>query len=263
MASDDGYGRSHGRLFGKKALVYGGGTGLGFACARAMMSEGATAFVSGRREGKLKEAVNRLSPLGPVSYKTGDATVPDNVAAVTDAAVNFLGGLDTLVISSGTAIVASVFTTKPEQFKHVIDTNMLPAFLATHFAAEHLIAAGRASVIVIASIYGEVGIDNRVAYCASKHGVVGMVRAMALDFATRGVTVNAISPGFVETELALEVISQESDPTEALARRRLMHPIPRAGRPEEIGTAAVYLASDEAAWVTGHNLLIDGGYTAR
>jgi NAD(P)-dependent dehydrogenase (short-subunit alcohol dehydrogenase family) len=112
-------------------------------------------------------------------------------------------------------------------------------------------------------MYGLVGQKERIAYCTSKAAVIGMVRAMALDFADKGVRVNALCPGYVETELALQVVQQEADPEEALRRKRLMHAIPRAGRLEEVASAAVYFAADDAAFTTGQALAMDGGYTIR
>jgi NAD(P)-dependent dehydrogenase (short-subunit alcohol dehydrogenase family) len=127
------------------------------------------------------------------------------------------------------------------------------------YAARHLLRAGNGSVIAIASMYGLVGQYERVAYCAAKHGAIGMVRAMALDFADKGVRVNAIAPGFIETELSRQIAGQEPDPEAAMRPRRAMHAIPRAGQPEEIGEAATYVASDAASFTTGRCLTLDGG----
>jgi NAD(P)-dependent dehydrogenase (short-subunit alcohol dehydrogenase family) len=125
------------------------------------------------------------------------------------------------------------------------------------------LAAGAGSVIAISSTYGLVGHRERVAYCGAKAGVNGMVKAMALDFADKGIRVNAICPGFVETPLSVEVANLEPDPEAALRAKRLMHAIPRAGRLEEMGEFAVYLASDLSAFMTGQAVAIDGGYSAR
>jgi NAD(P)-dependent dehydrogenase (short-subunit alcohol dehydrogenase family) len=252
-----------GRLVGKRALVYGGGTGIGFACAQAMLREGAAVFISSRREAVLRKAVAQLSPDGRAGYATGDATVATDVERVTEAAAGFLVGLDTLVVSSGAGGRTPAAQTNPDEFQRIIDGNLRPLFLAVRYAAQHLLASGTASVIVIGSMYGLVGQRERVAYCGAKAGVMGMVRAMALDFADQGIRVNTICPGFIETELALGILGQEHDPATALRIRRAMHPIPRGGQPEEIGEAAVYLASDAAAFMTGQALVLDGGYTIR
>lgn len=252
-----------GRLAGKKALVYGGGTGIGLACAEAMMREGAAVFISGRRESVLRDAVLGLRALGNAGFAAGDATIAANVRRVTEAAVHFMGGLDTILVSAGAGGRTPIFDTPVEEFQRIIDHSLLPAFLAMRLGAPHLLAAGDASVIVISSMYGLVGAKERAGYCAGKHGVIGLVKSAALDFADKGVRVNAICPGFVETPLAHEVVKLEPNPEAVLEAKRRMHPIPRAGRLEEMGDLAVYLASDAAAFVTGQAIAIDGGYSAR
>jgi NAD(P)-dependent dehydrogenase (short-subunit alcohol dehydrogenase family) len=252
-----------GRLNGKKALVYGGGTGIGLACAEAMVGEGAAVFLSGRREAVLREAAKGLGMLGRAGFAAGDATIEADVRRVTSAAAEFMSGIDTIVVSAGAGGRTPIFDTPVEGFRRIVDHSVLPAFLAMRFAADRLLAAGKASVIVISSIYGLVGQKERAGYCAGKAGVIGLVRSAALDFADKGVRVNAICPGFVETPLAIEVANLEADPQAALEAKRRMHAIPRGGKLEEMGELAVYLASDLAAFVTGQAIAIDGGYTTR
>ncbi|WP_162913990.1 SDR family NAD(P)-dependent oxidoreductase [Taklimakanibacter lacteus] len=252
-----------GRLMGKRALIYGGGTGIGFAIAEAMAREGANLFLSGRRANILDEAAARLSKIGRASTASGDATRPEDVVRVTAAADTFLTGIDTLVVSAGAGGRTSIFDADPQEFQRIMDHTLRPAFLAVRYAAPQLLAAKTASVIIISSTYGLVGHAERVAYCGAKAGVIGMVKAMALDFATHGIRVNAICPGYVETPLAIEVAQAEKDPEAALAAKRLMHAIPRAGKLEEMGELAVYLASDLSAFMTGQAIAIDGGYSSR
>ncbi len=252
-----------GRLAGKKALIYGGGTGIGLACAEAMAREGAAIFISGRREAVLRDAVQELKRHGKADFAAGDATVAADVQRVTDAAVRFMGGIDTILVSAGAGGRTPIFDTPVEEFRRIIDHSLLPAFLAMRLGASHLLAAGAASVTVISSMYGLVGAKERAGYCAGKHGVIGLVKSAALDFADKGVRVNAMCPGFVETPLAHEVVKLEPNPEAVLEAKRRMHPIPRAGRLEEMGELAVYLASDAAAFVTGQAIAIDGGYSTR
>lgn len=251
------------RLEGKKALIYGGGTGIGFAIAQAMAREGAGIFLSGRRKAVLEDAVAQLARIGKAGSEAGDATHVEDVQRVTDKARDFLGGLDTLVVSAGAGGRTSIFDAEPEEFQRIMDHTLRPAFLSVRYAAPHLLAAGKASVIIISSTYGLVGHAERVAYCGAKAGVIGMVKAMALDFAPHNVRVNAMCPGYVETPLSIEVAQAEPDPQAALAAKRLMHPIPRAGRLDEMGELAVYLASDPSAFMTGQAIAIDGGYSSR
>jgi NAD(P)-dependent dehydrogenase (short-subunit alcohol dehydrogenase family) len=252
-----------GRLTGKKALILGGGTGIGRGCAEAMAAEGAAVFISGRRVEKLQEAAAAMAAAGTAAagHAPGDETSDSDMKRVVAAAVQAMGGLDTLVASSGVSAVGSVLTTSLEDFQRVVDTNLLPLFLGARHAAPHIIAAGGGSIIVIASVTGVVGMRERLAYSTSKAGVIGMVRAMALDLADKKVRVNAISPSLVLTELAREIMSRETDPEAVLARRRAQHPIGRLGEPEDIAEMAVYLASDRAGWTTGQNMVIDGGLT--
>jgi NAD(P)-dependent dehydrogenase (short-subunit alcohol dehydrogenase family) len=251
------------RLKGKRALIYGGGTGIGFGCAEAMAREGAHVFLSGRREAKLREAAEMLGAIGPVGHAPGDASLEADVARVTAAAVEAMGGLDCIVISAGNTRIASIFDETLDGFREIIDANMVSTFLASRAAVPHLQAAGGGAIIAISSVLGLVGLRQRVAYCASKAGILGMVRAMALDLASHGIRVNAICPGNVETELVREIVGREPDPEAVMAARRRASPIQRSGETREIAAAAVYFASDDAAWTTGQYLTVDGGFTIR
>jgi meso-butanediol dehydrogenase/(S,S)-butanediol dehydrogenase/diacetyl reductase len=248
-----------GQLDGRRALIWGGGSGIGFGCAVALRDAGARVAIASRDPARLAAAAARL---GDCPWESADATVEADVVRATGSVVTALGGLDTLVVSSGGGGPTPVGATTLEEVRRILEVNLLPVFLAVEVALPHLLAGGGA-VIAISSIYGLVGQRERLAYCAAKSGVIGMVRAMALDLAERRVRVNALCPGFVETKLARAIAAKEPDPEAALAARRGMHPIPRAGTPAEIGAAAVWLASDAGAWVTGQAIPIDGGYTAR
>jgi meso-butanediol dehydrogenase/(S,S)-butanediol dehydrogenase/diacetyl reductase len=249
-----------GRMAGRRALVWGGGTGLGLACAEAFAREGAKVFLSGRRIEPLRAACERLGR-DRAGFEPGDITSEADVDRVTAAARSFLGGIDTLLLSSGVSSKGSIFEAKAADVRHVLETNVTSVFLATHAAANDLVASGDGSVIAIASVTGVAGMRERVAYCASKAAVIGMVRAMALDFGDKGVRVNAISPSLIMTDLARAMIGREKDPEAVLAARRAQHPLGKLGEPDDIGEAAVYLASRESKWVTGQNFVIDGGMT--
>src|SRR5690606_37932376 len=149
------------RLKGKKAMILGGGTGLGKACAEAMVDEGAAVFISGRRVEKLAQVVDALAGRGRIAYAGGDATDEAQVRRVIDAAVAFMGGLDTLVVSSGVSAIGTALNTTIEDFRRVIDTNLLPLFLGAKHAAPHMSAAGGGSIIAIASVTGVAGMRER------------------------------------------------------------------------------------------------------
>jgi NAD(P)-dependent dehydrogenase (short-subunit alcohol dehydrogenase family) len=246
---------------GRKVLVIGGGSGIGLASARALQGAGASLFLSGRRPDPLRRAADELGQRGKVGWHAGDAVQPSEVERVVDQAVAFLGGLDTLVVSAGVSDVASVQDIRPERFDAVIAGNLNPVYLGAHHAAPHLIASGAGSVIAISSVYGVVGQRERVAYSTAKAGIIGMVRSMALDFAPYNVRVNAISPGVIETELFFATLQKEADPDAMLQRRRAMHPIGRTGKPEEVAAVVVLLASAGGGFITGQNIVVDGGLT--
>jgi NAD(P)-dependent dehydrogenase (short-subunit alcohol dehydrogenase family) len=212
----------------------------------------------------LDDSVRKLNESGiKAGFAAGDATKVEDVQRVTAAAVRFLGGLDTLVVSAGAGGRTAIFDADPEEFQRIMDNTLRPAFLAVRYAVDNLLQAGQASVILISSAFGLTGVKERLAYCGAKAGVIGMAKAMAMDLADRGVRVNAICPGFVETELTASVAAKEPDPQAWLQSRRAMHPMPRSGTLPEMGALAVYLASDLAGFVTGQAVAIDGGFTAR
>lgn len=160
-----------GRLEGKRALVYGGGTGIGFAIAKAMHAEGAAIFLSSRREAVLKDAAATFDKTPLVGYAAGDASVPADVERVTEQAVRFFGGLDTIVISAGAGGRTPILDAPPEEFQRIVTNTLMPAFLAPRYGARHLIEAGQGSIIIVSSMYGLVGQVERVAYCGAKHGI--------------------------------------------------------------------------------------------
>lgn len=247
------------RLHGKRVLVIGGATGLGLACAEAALAEGAAIYLSGRREDRLREAARSLG--SPDAFAAGDATDPDDTRRIVARAAEVMGGLDTVVVSAGMSGITHVAEADVGQVRAILDTNLLPLFLVTQAALPHMRDAGNGSVIAIASTSGVTGMAERLAYCASKAGIIGMVKSIALDLAAEGIRVNAISPSLVLTDLARDVIGRASDPEETLRRRTAQHPMGRLGRPEEVAAMAVHLASDESSWTTGQNFILDGGFT--
>jgi NAD(P)-dependent dehydrogenase (short-subunit alcohol dehydrogenase family) len=246
---------------GRRSLIIGGGTGIGLACARALSAEDGRVFLSGRREAPLAEAA-AFAP-ARIAYATGDATDEQDMQRVVARALEFLHELDTVVVCAGMSGVTGVQDSSLAEFSRIVNGNLFPVFLAARYTAQHLISSGRGSLIAISSIYGLVGSRRRAAYSAGKAGINGMIRSIALDLADKGVRVNAICPGFIETQFSLDMVSREADPVAVLAQRRAMHPIPRAGTSEEVAAMAVFLASDGAAWITGQTYAVDGGYTAR
>lgn len=244
-----------------KALIVGGATGLGYAAAEALAAAGAAIFLTGRRAVALANADGRLGP-NCAGVMAGDATDPEAVARVVAAAADEMGGIDCLVISAGATAIGSVLDTTLDELRVVLDANLLPLFLFAQRVAPLMPEAG-GSITVIASIAGSAPHADRIAYCASKSGVIGMARQMALDLAPRRIRVNAVSPSLVLTELTCNVIANEADPEAVLAARRARHPIGRLGAAEEVGAAIAWLASDRGGWITGQDIRLDGGLSLR
>jgi NAD(P)-dependent dehydrogenase (short-subunit alcohol dehydrogenase family) len=211
----------------------------------------------------VREAADKLKAIGKAGFAAGDATVTEDVQRVTAAAVDFMGGLDTIVVSAGAAGRTPIFDTPVEEYKRIVDHSLMPPFLAMRFGAEHLLKAGSGSVIIVSSMFGLTGQKERVGYCSGKWGVIGLAKAAAMDFADKGVRVNAICPGFIETPLSIETAKLEPNWEEIIAFKRKMHPIPRPGKLEEVGELAVYLANDLSAFMTGQAIAIDGGFSTR
>jgi NAD(P)-dependent dehydrogenase (short-subunit alcohol dehydrogenase family) len=251
------------RLEGKKAVVVGGASGIGKAIVEAYLKEGASVFVCGRRKERIEEVRRQFESLGKISGTAADMADAGGAEPAMQQAVEWLGGLTTIVSAAGWVTPGSALDTRPEDFEKILSINVCGCFYPARFGGQHLALQNHGSIIFIGSMSGLVGIRERVGYCASKGAVVNMTRAMALDLAPFNVRVNCINPGFVETELSLSVIRQKPNPEQQLKQRHLQHPIGRGGAPEEVAHAAVYLASDESSWMTGSQLNLDGGYTAQ
>lgn len=241
-----------GRLSGKTALVTGAARGIGAAIADRFAAEGAR--------------VARLD-LNPISDQTVDlalcADVGDEDAvakAVADTCQAF-GGLDILVnnAASGNSLTPAADLTLAE-WQRSIDVNLTGTFLLSRAAIRVMRDGQGGAIINVASQLGSVAVRNRAAYCASKGGVLQLTRAMALDHASDGIRVNSLSPGAVMTERLTTLFGSEEAVNAALVDR---HPIGRIGLPTDIGGAAVFLASDDAGFMTGPDLVVDGGYLAQ
>jgi NAD(P)-dependent dehydrogenase (short-subunit alcohol dehydrogenase family) len=250
------------RLKGKVAIVTGAGTGLGRGIAMTFAREGAGVVVNGRRPGPIEATAKAITGAGGrAGAVAGDVTASTDVQRLIRATVDSFGRLDVLVNNAGVlASRTNAVDCTEEDWRRTIEGNLTSVFLCSKYALPELIKS-RGNIINIASLAGLKGTADRAAYGASKGGVVILTRGMALDYARHGVRVNAICPAFVETEinrvfLAALRLSGEYD---ALLKR---HPLGFLGEPEDVAYAAVYLASDEARWVTGVALPVDGGMGA-
>jgi gluconate 5-dehydrogenase len=246
------------RLDGKVALITGSTRGLGFAMAEAMVSAGAHVVINGRSEDSVTATAAELDLDGrSASGIVFDVADIDAAIAAVDTVVERHGAIDILVNNAGINHRAPIADFGDDDWRRVLGVNLDGPFVLSRAAARHMTAAGRGRILMTASIMGTVARPTIPAYVTSKAGLVGMTKALAVELAPHGITVNGIGPGYVATEMNTALVN-DRDFNEMVVSRT---PVGRWGRPEEIAAAAVFLASDEASYITGQTLLVDGGMT--
>jgi NAD(P)-dependent dehydrogenase (short-subunit alcohol dehydrogenase family) len=248
------------RLTGRVALVTGAASGIGAATARRLASEGAAVLVTDVQDEAGAAVAGEISQAGGRSaYRHLDVTSPEEWAAAVAAAVAEFGGLDILVNNAGVADGGSIEDATLESWNRTIAIDQTGVFLGMKSAAAALAESGHGSVINISSIYGTIGgFGTSPAYHAAKGAVRTLTKNVALHWAPRGVRVNSVHPGFVDTPILGGAKGTAAE--QAIVERT---PLGRLGQPAEIAAGVAYLASDDASFVTGLELYIDGGYIAR
>ena len=247
-------------LTNRTALVTGAGSGIGASIASTFAAAGARVFVTDRTEAAAR-ATAAAMPHGAVAMAL-DVTDERQCAAAADQVVADGRGLDVLVNCAGIGHVGTIMETDGDDLDRLYAVNVRGVFNVSKALVPSMLQRRSGSVINIASVGGIVGIRDRLAYCTSKFAVVGLTKSMALDHALAGVRVNCICPGRVETPFVAKRLAEYPDPEQARREMTSSQAVGRMGRPDEIAAAALYLASDESAFITGSALMIDGGWSA-
>ncbi|MDS0284583.1 SDR family oxidoreductase [Haloarcula onubensis] len=249
------------RLADETALVTGASSGIGRAIAMRFAREGADVVVADVREepregGKLTHERVEAETDQRATFVETDVSVVDDIAEAVATATETFGGLDVMVNNAGVFRANQpIESVEPEDYDWLMDINLRGVYFGSKLAAEAMRGNG-GSVVNLSSIAGLVGYPGASAYCASKGGITNLTRALALELGPEGVRVNAINPGVIETAMTTEDTHVAGEMDEQI-------PLRRDGQPEDVADAALFLASDESAYVTGHNLVVDGGYTAQ
>jgi 3-oxoacyl-[acyl-carrier protein] reductase len=245
-----------GRLAGKVAVVTGSSSGLGRAIAEAFAAEGAAVAVNSREAARAQAVAGHLPRAIAVQ---ADVQHPEQAQALADAAISAFGRLDIWVNNAGVNAIGPAVEMDPADWRRVIDTNLSGCFFGSQAAARVMLPQKRGVIIQIGSIFGEVGLATRAPYTTAKHGLVGMTKALAAEWAPDNVRVVCLEPGYIAAGLGLKGQELGVFTAEEIEGRTPMH---RFGRPEELAAVAVFLASDEAGFVTGTSVTVDGGWTA-
>jgi NAD(P)-dependent dehydrogenase (short-subunit alcohol dehydrogenase family) len=251
-------------LEGKVALITGAASGIGRATSLLFAQAGARLVLADVDDLGNEATARQLTELGDEVLRVPcDVTVPAQVTRLVETAVERFGRLDCAFNNAGIGgPSASLADYDPEEWNRVIAVNLTGVFLCMQSELRQMVAQGAGAIVNAASVVGVIGYPCLAAYCAAKHGVIGLTRTAALEYATRGIRVNAICPGWTETPMVMDEGPAPASDPEVYAGIAGMVPMRRLATPDEIAGAVAWLCSDAASFVTGHPMIVDGGVAA-
>jgi NAD(P)-dependent dehydrogenase (short-subunit alcohol dehydrogenase family) len=246
----------------KVAVITGGATGIGKSTAMLLARKGIKVVISGRREAEGQKAIEEIRAQGgDASFIAVDVDNETQVSEMIGFAVKKYGRLDLAVNNAGISNeTKTIGDSDPAKFQAMLQTNVMGVYLCMKYEIQQMLNNGGGSIVNLASIAGLNGIPYAGPYAATKHAVVGLTKSGALDYATQNIRINAVAPGAIKTDIIAGSIAQGQYDEATISA---MHPMARMGNPDEIAHGIAWLLSDEASFVTGHILSIDGGFQAK
>lgn len=252
------------RLAGKVAIVTGGSTGIGAAIVRLFAKEGARVAFCSRSEQPGRDLERELKAEGfDVTFTPCDAAIEADAKALVKSTADRYGGIDILVNNAAVSKLVPVEEMSLSDWDLILTKNLTSMFLMSREAIPYLRRSSSPNIINLGSTYALLGAAGNAAYALTKAGAVSFTKTLALELAPDGIRVNALCPGATDTRLYEEWLGQQADAESAKAELFSKHPLGRIGTPDDMARAALFLASEDASFVTGHGLLVDGGYTAQ
>ena len=252
------------RLKDKVAIITGAGAGIGKSIAEIFAKEGARVIVSSRRKINGEPVANNIiKDNGEAIFIKCDVSIEKDVKNMVKKTIKIFGRIDILINNAGVNFVKPFTDLTVEDWDRVIDTDLRGTFLCTLSCIKEMLKTGGGSVVNISSVHSKACLPGAAPYDAAKWGIVGFTKSLAVEFAEKKIRLNIISPGLIDTKIWDDIKNSASDIDECLAYWNSNIPMKRVGTPEEIANVAVFLASDEASYITGSNIFIDGGMTSQ
>lgn len=246
-------------LSGKVVLITGAGSGMGLASAEAFLDSGASVVLSGSRYDRVKEQADRLSARGRTLALQCDVSDEEQVKALVESTVQSFGRIDAAFNNAGwMPPYADIAEASTEDFVRAHAINLKGVWLCMKYQAQRMLRHGGGTIVNCASIGAIDGVAGRTIYCSTKHGIVGMTKSAALEYAAKGIRINAVCPGVIDTPMVSSMVSTDPAVLHALIEQV---PIKRLGRADEVAQAVLWLSSDASSFVVGHSLVVDGGIT--